>query len=358
MMERSREMKLFLHKHYLSAAALLCLILLFVFSSCAKNEVYFSKTGFAMGSAVSTKIYAESEAEANKISEEIFAAIGHLDSLISTTDKNSEIAVINAKGKNTMSKETVMLLKSSLVLCEKTDGKLDITLGAVTKLWGFSSDTPSVPDEKEIKAALNTVGLNNIDINGYEVKLLNGAEIDLGAIGKGAGIDEAAKVLQNYSGSAVISFGGTVLIYGNNTRTVGIRDPYGTGSDYCGILTLTPKTDALCVSTSGSYEKAFTENGVTYHHILDPQTGYPVKSELVSVTAIAESGTVCDALSTLLFAEGLTSKALELAHEYLLGAVFIFADGRVYVTGEEIKDCFELTNTENYTLINDEEISY
>ncbi|MCH5197981.1 MAG: FAD:protein FMN transferase [Oscillospiraceae bacterium] len=349
-----------LHIHYSSAFISLCLVFILFFSSCSLGEeAGFEKIGFSMGSAISSRIYAENEAEANSLSEEIFAAIGELDSLISATDENSEISALNAEGEFFLSEEAGEIIRKSLDICEKSNGRLNIALGAVTKLWGFSTDLPSLPDEKELKSALGKSKLENILIDGSFISLKNGAQIDLGAVGKGAGADEAERVLQKYSCSAVISFGGTVLLHGKKPGkenwVIGVRDPFGSQNDYIATLSFSGGQEAVFISTSGSYEKTFTENGKVYHHIIDPETGFPVQTELVSVTAVSNSGLIADALSTALFAEGLTNRALELANEYSAGAVFIFEDGRIYVSGQ-IKDCFEITNTNKYTLMSDEEI--
>jgi len=354
-------MNKFLHKHYLSSAAALLLLAAAVLSSCSVEiNPGVSKTGFAMGSAISAKVYCGDETEANGITQEIFTAISALDAKISATDPSSEIGSLNADGQMVLSDETVTLIKNSLDMCALSGGRLDISLGAVTELWGFSTDEPRVPDEIELREALATAGTENIIIDGNTVTLLNGAKIDLGATGKGAGCDEAARVLEKYGYPAVISFGGTVLLYGDKPNSgawsVGVRDPYGEKSDYCATLELSPGSGSLFISTSGSYEKKFTEDGVTYHHIIDPSTGYPVETGLASVTAVSKSGYISDALSTALFSMGLNDASLGIVDEYLTGALFFYADGRVYVS-EGLRSGFDLINTDYYSLISDDEIS-
>ena len=171
-------------------------------------------------------------------------------------------------------------------------------------------------------------------------------------------LDAAAAVLKGKKTSAVVSFGGSVLLFGQKPDggpwTVGVRDPNGDEASYFATLSFALKADeAVFISTSGSYEKTFTENGKTYHHILDPKTGYPVENDLVSVTAVAEDGFLSDALSTALFVIGPGDEANALCKKYLTGAVFVHKDGTVSVT-DGLADAFALTDGAAYRLQNAE----
>ena len=118
---------------------------------------------------------------------------------------------------------------------------------------------------------------------------------------------------------------------------MGIRDPFSESSaESFASLTL----PACCVSTSGSYERYFERDGVRYHHILDPKTGYPAESGLVSVTVVCDDGFLSDALSTACFVLGY-EKSLPLLEKYGARAVFVFNDKSVRVTGS-LADSFEL----------------
>ena len=147
------------------------------------------------------------------------------------------------------------------------------------------------------------------------------------------GVLEKAKIKR-----AVVSVGGSILLYGDGEKfTVGIRDPFSESSaESFARLTL----PACCVSTSGSYERYFERGGVRYHHILDPKTGYPAESGLVSVTVVCGDGFLSDALSTACFVLGY-EKSLPLLEKYGARAVFVFNDKSVRVTGS-LADSFEL----------------
>ena len=336
-----------------AAAAAVIACIAFLLSACSAESA--SGSSFAMGSVLTARIYADADA-AQPVLNDIYSGVNALDRLISATDEQSELSRLNASGSGTCSEDTLWVLRDSLALCRALNGRLDITLGAVTSLWGFAGDAPRLPAAEEISAALQTRGPDKVQIKNGAVTLGEGQKLDPGAVGKGAGCDVACGVLKTAGLPAVISFGGTVLLYGQKpggSWSVGLRDPFGGQEDYFATLSFAPEAadGAVFISTSGSYEKTFTENGKTYHHILDPDTGYPVETELVAVSAVGENGLTADALSTALFVNGLNETSLGWADTYLTGAVFVFSDGRVYVT-PGLRDAFTLTDEARFSLIN------
>ena len=158
-------------------------------------------------------------------------------------------------------------------------------------------------------------------------------------MGKGAACDAA---LEAYAASgvdrAVVAVGGSVGVYGEKPFSqpwqIAVRDPRGEGS----LGTLSIRSGF--VSTSGSYEKQFTENGKTYCHLLDPKTGYPAESGLVSVTVWSKAGALSDALSTACFVLGL-EESLPLLDEFEAEAVFITEEHEIYVT-QGLQEAFQL----------------
>lgn len=195
-----------------------------------------------------------------------------------------------------------------------------------------------MPNDADIKSALGSVDYKTVSVSDDNtVSLAKGQELDLGAVGKGLACDEVAKYLKtrNEVSGAVISVGGSILLYGQNperddgTFNVAIRNPFGESNDYMGIINL---PGGYCVSTSGDYEKTFELDGKTYHHILDPKTGYPAESNITGVTVISKSGIDTDALSTAAFIMGYGDKTLELLKKYDAEAIFITHDKKVYIT--------------------------
>ncbi len=306
---------------------------------------YFNKSSensfFAMDTVITASASGpDSEASMGKIS----VCVIDLDNLLSRHKENSEISKLNRGESDEISTDSLRSYFTTLLdVCQKSDGAFDITLGAVSDLWSFGKN-PKVPDEAQLKKVLSESGYENITFSGNRLTL-NGGKIDFGAVGKGIALDEIRTLLDDGRiNQATVSVGGSVLIYGNKTVKVGIRDPFGNVGR--SIATL-PLSNA-CVSTSGSYERRFEENGKSYHHILDPETGYPVDNGLVSVTVISDSGLLSDALSTACFVLG-TEKGMALAQEYGCEAVFITENKQIYTT-KAIESEIEITDS-GYTLI-------
>ena len=206
-------------------------------------------------------------------------------------------------------------------------GKFDIALGAVSDLWSFN-DSPRVPSTDELSEALSRSGSDKLSLSGNTLTRADGCIIDLGSAGKGIALDKVKSYLSDKKiSSAVVSVGGSVLLYGKGSFNVGVRDPWGEA----GRSVMTVKLGAGCVSTSGSYERCFEQGGKHYHHILDPDTGLPVENGLVSVTVISDSGLLSDALSTACFVLGAEGGA-KLAAKYGCEAIFITEDKKVICT--------------------------
>ena len=336
-------------KHRLLLSVLL--VITATLSSCSSHAAVSTRNGFAMGSLVTVRIYGFDESSADRTANEIFAAVNALDAQISAVSESGTIKQINDAGIGKIGEPGFSLIVDSVLLCRTLGGKLDVSLGAVTELWGFSGETPAVPPKAALNESLAHTGLDNVswDTDTGTVALSNGVRLDLGAIGKGAGCDEAKTVLERYQTPAVLSLGGTVLVYGkkpieNDPWTVGIRDPKQGADSYFATLSLLPdgETDAFFISTSGTYEKTFVKDGIRYHHLLDPKTGYPAKTDLVSVTAVAKEGWLSDALSTALLLNGWNETAEALVDRYLVGAVFRFENGETVIT-PGLQDSFRFT---------------
>ncbi|MCR4615870.1 MAG: FAD:protein FMN transferase [Clostridiales bacterium] len=223
---------------------------------------------------------------------------------------------------------TVDCINAAIKVSEASHGAFDITAGGIVSLWGIGTDSERVPSQAEIDLALASVNYKAIAVSGSSVSLSGGSVIDLGAIGKGAACDEIRKVLEEAGAQrCVAAVGGSVLLYGDGEFSVGIRDPFGKADDCIGSL----KLNACCVSTSGSYERFFRQDGKKYHHIFDARTGYPAESGLASVTVVADSGVYSDALSTACFILGYEN-SLDLLKEFHAQAVFVTDNGEIKIT--------------------------
>ncbi|MCD8021263.1 MAG: FAD:protein FMN transferase, partial [Clostridiales bacterium] len=210
------------------------------------------------------------------------AEISRIEDLVSTGIESSEIAQLNETGTGTVSADTGTLIEYSLDICEDTDGVFDITIYPVMKAWGFTDQNYRVPDDAELEELMGYMGIDKIsyDADTGEVSLAEGTEIDLGGIAKGYTSDRVMDILTEYGvESAVISLGGNVEALGTKPDgslwRVAVENPDDT-SDYVGIISVADKA----IITSGCYVRYFEEDGITYHLIIDPGTGYPADSGL------------------------------------------------------------------------------
>lgn len=269
-----------------------------------------------------------------------FSLCREYEQLLSKTVEGSDVWNINhAEGQPVAcDARTAELIRKGVEYGDLSGGVFDITIGKAEDLWDFHSDHPSVPGEEALADAVSHVDYTKIRIDGDAgtVQLTDPeAEIDLGGIAKGY-IADAVSVRLKKDGvtSAVISLGGNIACIGekaeNTPFRIGIETPY---SDRTEIVGSAEGADATLV-TSGVYERYFTSDGKEYHHILDPETGYPVETDVLGVTVEGALGTSrdCDALSTICLALG-SEKGRELI-EGLEGyeAVFILRDGSVVMT--------------------------
>lgn len=307
------------------------LIALAVVAAVAAAAIFFASSNevkrefFAMNTFVSTKVkgFAAKDAAGG-----ISTLVRELDSKqLSRYTSGSEISRINSEAETVLSDEMRDYITELLEVGKMSGGKFDIALGAVSDLWSFN-DSPRVPSTDELTEALSRSGSDKLSLSGNTLTRADGCIVDLGSAGKGIALDKVKSYLSDKKiSSAVVSVGGSVLLYGKGSFNVGVRDPWGEA----GRSVMTVKLGAGCVSTSGSYERCFEQGGKRYHHILDPDTGLPVENGLVSVTVISDSGLLSDALSTACFVLGAEGGA-KLAAKYGCEAIFITEDKKVICT--------------------------
>lgn len=307
------------------------LIALAVVAAVAAAAIFFASSNevkrefFAMNTFVSAKVkgFAAKDAAGG-----ISTLVRELDSKqLSRYTSGSEISRINSEAEAVLSDEMRDYVTELLEVGKMSGGKFDIALGAVSDLWSFN-DSPRVPSTDELTEALSRSGSDKLSLSGNTLTRADGCIIDLGSAGKGIALDKVKSYLSDKKiSSAVVSVGGSVLLYGKGSFNVGVRDPWGDA----GRSVMTVKLGAGCVSTSGSYERCFEQGGKRYHHILDPDTGLPVENGLVSVTVISDSGLLSDALSTACFVLGAEGGA-KLAAKYGCEAIFITENKKVICT--------------------------
>lgn len=326
-------------------AVILCAVIVFgiVSYDFISGRSSCEKTSVAMGTVVTVKLFGfGAKNDLDKIETEIN---GLENSVLSWRKEGSDVYRIN-KGSGTqvsVSPDTVKIIGQCIDISDDCGGVFDITIGNVTKLWDFGGNNQRLPSDDEIKTALGNVGYKNVSISGNAVQIKKGQSLDLGAVGKGFVCDKIKELLdKGRTKSAVVSVGGSLLIYGNRTFSIGIINP---DNDKQSMGTL--KLKDTCVSTSGNYEKYFEQDGKRYHHILNAKTGYPATSEFKSVTVVCESGLISDALSTVCYIAGYR-KSVEILKKFDAEAVFIFNNNAVRVT-DGLSGKFTVTD-DSYTL--------
>ena len=312
----------------------------------------YSNTDFAMDTVVSETLYTTGE--------DINASVGEKlreieTGLLSWTTEDSQIAEINNANGETVevSEELAGYLAQILQLAEDSDGAFDPTLGEVIRLWNIEGDDPHVPEQSELDKLLKNVDYKNIVLDGDKVTLKNGSTLDLGAVGKGIGCDVTAAYLKEQKDvtGMILNLGGSsVMAYGEKPDQspwkVAVTDPRDTEGEYVGAVTI---KGGEFLSTSGDYEKYFMEDGKRYHHILNPEDGYPVWNGVTSVTVVCDNGLLADGLSTACFVLGIED-AQPLLEKYHADAAFIDEDHNVYLTSG-MKERFELMKN-TYTVKN------
>ena len=291
---------------------------------------------FAMDTHMTLAGYGEqSEAAVDAAMDEI----ERLDRLLSVGNSESEIFTINETGQGPLSEDTLTLLDCAMNVYESTGGAYDITIYPLMQLWGFTSGDYRVPDQEEISETLAQVGtdLLTLDRDNSSLDLGGALGIDLGGIVKGYASSRIMDIFEAYGlESGMVNLGGNAHFYRSKPDgslwRVGIMDPLAPdGDDYLGIVSLSDRA----VITSGGYERYFTdeETGETYHHILDPATGYPAKSGLISVSVVSGDGMLADALSTACYVMGLEkSLAYWQAYGEDFDLVLMTEDEEVYIT--------------------------
>lgn len=301
---------------------------------------------FAMDTYMSLTAYGSNSEEAvSKAVQEI----NRLDAMFSVGNEDSDVTKINENGSGEVSEETAFIMNRAMQVSKETKGAFDITIYPVMELWGFTTKNYRVPESSEIADVLKHVSYTNVEVNGQQVTLSDGASIDLGGIAKGYTSSRVIQIMKDCGiEHAIINLGGNVQVLGTKTDgsdwRVAIQNP-DSESSYLGVLSTADKA----VITSGGYERYFEQDGHVYHHIIDPQTGYPSESDLTSVTIVCSDGTTADALSTALFVMGFDG-AKELYRSGSLDFEMILYDGiKVYVS-EGIADSFSTNmNTEIIT---------
>ena len=266
---------------------------------------------------------------------------GYYEQLFSRTIEDSEVSKINNSGGQpvTVSDETAELIRLGLEYGDISDGDFDITIASASELWDFTdNEEKTLPDPGELTEAVTHIDYHNVRVDGNTVTLSDpDTKIDLGGIAKGYIADQLKKYLEEEGVEhALINLGGNMLAVGSkydgSPFRIGLQKPFEPDGTPIAVLEVNDQS----VVTSGNYERYFEKDGTIYHHILDPDTGYPIQNDLYQVSIISDRSVDGDALSTTCYALGL-EKGMELIRSLDgVEAVFVTSDYELHTTTEDL----------------------
>jgi FAD:protein FMN transferase len=293
---------------------------------------WMERTEPVMGTRIYVQLWAEDTAKGNAAIDAVMAEMRRIDDLMSHYKPESQLSHINQRANQEpvqVDKELFDLIKLSTHYSQITQGAFDITYASVGYMYDYPKHVR--PTDEQIKEALPAINWRNmlLDEEHHTVRFEHpGMHIDLGGIGKGYAVDRGVDILKKLGiEHAVVTAGGDTRIIGDHMGRpwlVAIRHPDNPQK----VVTRIPLVDEA-MSTSGDYERYFDEDGVRYHHIIDPRTGKSA-SKVRSATILAPTATQTDGMSKTAFVLG-PEKALEIINsmpEY--DAVFVAPDGHVF----------------------------
>ncbi len=297
------------------------LAFLLLLPGCFSRNEPVSRQTTAMNTYVSVTIYDDVDEDlAYALIDSAFAEIRRVEGFATDYSDTSEVGRINSVAgvdTVTVSQELIDLITRGIQYGDLSGGRLDITIGRLVKAWNFIGENPRALGPAQVDSLTAPIEYRNIAIRGKQVFLPSaGMRLDLGSIGKGYAIDQAAALLKragmrkfivDIGGKLSVNFEGTHRLDSTAVEVL-VRHPRKDGA-YFGKF----HVGTGAVSTSGDYQRFFIEDGVRYHHLLDPFTGYPMRG-LVAVTVVTDDAISADALSTVVFLLG-KEKGMQLIRE-------------------------------------------
>lgn len=299
----------------------------FIFNTRVKQKVFYNNNEVKL-------------AEVQEILKNATELMREFEEKLSFYKDSSEVSSINkkaSKGFTKVSRETFEILRKAIDYSKLTNGIFDITIAPLVKAWAINSDNPIILEGKKVDELINLVDYEDIILNENNLSVMllrENQKIDLGGIAKGYIADKVIELYkENNIKSAIINIGGNIKTLGekdeNTLWNVGIYEPKKHSEKVICSIEVKNKS----VVTSGGYERAFSYNGELYCHILNPRTGYPIKSDLKSISIVSDESIDGDALSTPLFIMG-TNKAYEYMKKHNISGVMITEEDEIIVTND------------------------
>jgi thiamine biosynthesis lipoprotein len=293
------------------------LLILSFFLSCGVQEKWHTSTLLVFDTLCELKIFCSSS--------EFKAAQKDVDRIFSEIESH-----FSPDAEDYSSSMVLDLYRRALQVFTDSDGCFDITVAPLSRLWGFLSKSYAVPTPDQLQSILERVGMKKLKEENGILLLLPGMKLDWGAIAKGFAIDLASQsLIERGISSGFINAGGDLYCWGENPDNkdwnIGIKHPRKSG--FLGIISISEQGAA----TTGDYQRYFIKEGVRYHHVFDPHTGYPAKGKQ-SVTVCGPETLLCDALSTALFVSSQPEKIIEKYPDY--GAIIVDSQGNLSFLGK------------------------
>ena len=337
--------------------SLLLILSLNILTSCSKNNKTsepLSKSEMLMGTVVTVTLYDSNNEE---ILNKVFSKVKDLESTLSINENGTLVDKINENAGISPVKVddyTYTVIKKGVEYSKLSNGLFDISVGPIVKLWSIGLPEAKVPTKEEIEERLPLIGFNDIELNDTDKTIYlkrKNMLIDLGGIAKGYTADIISDLLTEEGvNSAIINLGGNIFAHGKKPNgdewKIGIQDPFSERGGIIGTLVTTNKS----IVTSGIYERYIEKDGIKYHHILSPKTGYPYENEIAGITIVSDKSTDGDALSTSVFAMGVDEGMKFVNSIDGIDAIFITKDNKVYITNG-LRNIFTLSNSD-FTLAN------
>lgn len=306
---------------------ILFLSIIFILLTSCKSEVKLqTQSQIALGTVCSIKLEENVDSD---IYKKCFSILNDVEKEISRTNENSYISILNREKEVVVNQEVFDLFQLGLTLAKQSNGKFNIAMGGVVGLWDIGGINPRIPSNEELSSVNIDYNQIKLDKETLSIKIPTDMQIDLGALGKGYAADKLREYLLSKSiEKAIINLGGNVLVIGRKNSdklwTIGLQDPLNTSKIFASV-----EVESSSIVTSGTYERFFYQDGVKYHHILDPDTLYPSKSDIISSSIIGKDSLICDCLSTTCFLLG-SERALEFMNNYKdYSAFFLLEDNSI-----------------------------
>ena len=308
-----------------------------------------SRLELFMGTAIKVTLY---NGGSEEILDKVFNRILEIENLVSINKENTELTNLNENAgikPVKLSETSYDIIKKGIHYSQISQGGYDVTIGPLVKLWSIGLPEAKVPNKDEIEETIKNIDYSKVIMNDETKEVFleeSNMMLDLGSIAKGYVADEVASILKEENvDQAIIDLGGNIyalgLKNGDTNWKIGIQNPFDSRGEVVGVLEVSDKS----VVTSGIYERFIEKDGVKYHHILNPKTGYPFETSIAGVSIVSDKSIDADALSTLVFTKGV-EEGLEFVESLEnIDAIFITNDKQVYTTSG-LKDNFKILNEE------------